>query len=98
MIDLKDAIEKGREFLVEVYKQPNNDNDGVILDSAKPENKYWLIKYRVPLSVKPINSLQNVLGISKRIYYKTVKIDKKGNVLEIIDEQLPKFVDSEIQT
>ena len=85
MIELKDAITKSKEFLFEVYEQPEE----MILDSAKSADNYWLIKFRVPLNIKPINSLQNVLGINKRIFYKTVKVDQEGNIIEIIDEDLP---------
>jgi hypothetical protein len=93
MIELKDAIEKAKEFISEVYGQPEE----VTLESAKPKKTYWLIKFRIPLSIKPINSLQNVLGINKRIFYKTVRIDKKGKVVEILDEDLPTSQSPEIQ-
>ena len=76
MIELKDAIAKGKEFISEVYGEP----DEVTLESAEFEKTGWLIKFRIPLPIKPINSLQNVLGINRRIFYKTVKIDKKGKI------------------
>lgn len=93
MIELKDAISKSKEFLLEVYGQPEE----VILDSAKPDNDYWLVKFRVPLSIKPINSLQNVLGINKRIFYKTVKVDENGKIIEILDADLPENQSNDIQ-
>jgi hypothetical protein len=93
MIELKDAISKGKEFLLEVYGQ----SEEVILDSAKPDNDFWLVKFRVPLSIKPINSLQNVLGINKRIFYKTVKVDKNGKIIEILDADLPENQTTDIQ-
>jgi len=93
MIELKDAIAKGKEFLLEVYEQPEE----IILDSAKSDDNYWLMKFRVPLNMKPINSLQNALGINKRIFYKTVKVDENGNIIEIIDEDLPQNQSVDIQ-
>ena len=93
MIELKDAIVNGKEFLIEVYGQP----DEILLDSAKSDENYWLIKFRVPINIKPINSLQNVLGINKRIFYKTVKIDEGGKIIEIINEDLPQNQTTDIQ-
>lgn len=93
MIELKKAITIAKEFISEVFEQ----SDEVILDSAKSEENYWLVKFRVPLKIKPVNSLQNMLGINARIFYKTVKIDKKGKVIGILDEDLPNHQTSEIQ-
>lgn len=93
MIELKDAIAKGKDFLLEVYEKP----EGIILDSAKSDDNYWLVKFRVPLNMKPINSLQNALGINKRIFYKTVKVNENGNITEIIDEDLPQNQSVDIQ-
>ena len=84
MIDIKEAIIKGKEILGEIYGQP----DDLLFDSAKSYDNGWLVKFRVPLSVKPVNSLQNVLGINKRIFYKTVRFDHDGEIIEIIDEDL----------
>ena len=84
MIELKEAIENGKNFLNDIYGQPEE----IILDSAKPDDNYWLIKFRIPLNNKPINTLQNVLGINKRIFYKTVKVDENGRIIEIINEEL----------
>ncbi|MGI8883787.1 MAG: hypothetical protein ACR2IA_06040 [Pyrinomonadaceae bacterium] len=84
MIELKEAIENGKNFLNDIYGQPEE----IILDSAKPDDNYWLIKFRIPLNIKPINTLQNVLGINKRIFYKTVKVDENGRIIEIINEEL----------
>jgi CBS domain containing-hemolysin-like protein len=88
MIELRDAIAKGKEFLLEVYGQPEE----IILDSAKSDDNCWLVKFRVP-----INSLQNVLGINKRIFYKTVKVDENGEIIEIIDGDLPQDQPTDIQ-
>ena len=87
MIELKKAINIGKEFLFEVLDKPEE----LILDSANLSDNFWLIKFRVPLSVTPIHSLQNILGVNKRIFYKTVKIDDEGNVMGIIDEELPLY-------
>jgi len=84
MIELKEAIENGKNFLNDIYGQPEE----IILDSAKPDDNYWLIKFRIPLNIKPINTLQNVLRINKRIFYKTVKVDENGRIIEIINEEL----------
>lgn len=94
MIEIKEAIKIGKEFIREVYE----DADEVILDSADSSNNNWSVKFRVPLSIKPINSLQNALGINKRIYYKTVKIDENGKITGVVDEDLPKVQTPEIQT
>ena len=95
MIELKKAINIGKEFLFEVLDKPEE----LILDSANLLDEFWLIKFRVPLKVTPINSLQNVLGVNKRIFYKIVKIDEEGNVMGIIDEELPLYPkNSSIQT
>jgi hypothetical protein len=94
MIELKQAIKTGKEFLNEIYGQPEE----IILDSAKPDENYWLIKFRIPLNIKPINSLQDVLGINKRIFYKTVKINENGEVIEIINEDLPQNQTTDIQS
>ena len=93
MIELRDAIAKGKEFLLEVYGQPEE----IILDSAKSDDNCWLVKFRVPLNIKPINSLQNVHGINKRIFYKTVKVDENGEIIEIIDGDLPQDQPTDIQ-
>jgi len=93
MIELKEAIANGKEFLNEIYGQPEE----IILDSAKSDDSHWLIKFRIPLNIKPINSLQNVLGINKRIFYKTVKINQEGKIIEIIDENLPNNQTADIQ-
>ncbi len=95
MIEITDAIAKSKEFLLEVYQQPED----LMLDSfRKSDENYWLIKFRVPLKIQPINSLQNVLGINKRIFYKTVKIDENGAVVEIIDGDLPQNAITDIET
>ena len=93
MIEIKEAIKIGKEFLLEVYENPEE----VVLNSVGLSENMWLVTFRVPLNVKPINSLQNILGVNKRIFYKTVKIDEKGNVIGIIDEDLPTGQSSEIQ-
>lgn len=93
MIEIKEAVRIGKEILLEVYENP----DEVVLNSVDLSENMWLVTFRVPLSIKPINSLQNVLGINKRIFYKTVKIDKEGNVLGIVDEDMPKKQLSEIR-
>jgi hypothetical protein len=96
MIELKKAIDIGKSFILDVYEKPEE----VILDSANKSENNWLLKFRVPLKIEPINSLQNVLGINKRIFYKTVKVDENGDVIGIIDEDLPKgqASDSQLQT
>jgi hypothetical protein len=96
MIELKKAIDIGKSFILDVYEKPEE----VILDSANKSENNWLLKFRVPLKIQPINSLQNVLGINKRIFYKTVKVDENGDVIGIIDEDLPKgqASDSQLQT
>ena len=93
MIEIRDAIAKGKEILLDVYGQ----NEELLLESAKPNENYWLVKFRVPLNIKPINSLQNVLGINKRIFYKTVKINETGEIVEIIDEDMPQNETTDIQ-
>lgn len=93
MVEIKEAIKIGKNFIQEVYE----NSDEVILDSADSRENMWLIKFRVPLSVKPLNSLQNIIGINKRIFYKTVKIDEEGNIVAVADD-LPTSQSSEIQT
>jgi hypothetical protein len=93
MIELKEAVKIGKEFILDVYDKP----DDVILDSAKPLETNWLVRFRVPLNFKPINSLQNVLGVNKQIFYKTIKIDDRGKVIEIIDEAPPAGNSNELQ-
>jgi hypothetical protein len=93
MIELKEAVKIGKEFILDVYDKPEE----VVLDSAKPSETNWLVRFRVPLNFKPINSLQNVLGVNKRIFYKTIKIDDGGKVIEIIDEAPPTGNANELQ-
>ena len=93
MVEITEAIKTGKKFINEVYE----NSDEVILDSADSDENIWLIKFRVPINIKPINSLQNIIGINKRIFYKTVKIDEEGKVIGIVDD-LPKSQDSEIQS
>lgn len=93
MIDIKEAITKGKEILGDIYGQPED----LLFDSAKSLDSGWLVKFRVPLSIKPVNSLQNVLGINKRIFYKTVRFDQGGEIVEIIDEDLPDNQAKDIQ-
>ena len=92
-IAIIEKVAKGKEILLEVYGQPEE----LILESAKSDENYWLVKFRMPLNIKPINSLQNALGINKRIFYKTVKIDENGEIVEIIDEDLPQNETTDIQ-
>ncbi len=94
MVEIKEAIKIGKNFIQEVYE----NSDEVMLDSADSRKNMWLVKFRVPISIKPINSLQNIIGINKRIFYKTVKIDEEGNVIGIADDDLPAGQSSEIQT
>ncbi|CAN5367345.1 hypothetical protein BH20ACI1_BH20ACI1_15440 [soil metagenome] len=94
MVEIKEAIKIGKNFIQEVYE----NSDEVMLDSADSRENMWLIKFRVPISIKPINSLQNIIGINKRIFYKIVKIDEEGNVIGIADDDLPTVQSSEIQT
>jgi hypothetical protein len=94
MIELKKAIDIGKNFILDVYEKPEE----VILDSANKSENYWLLKFRVPLNIKPINNLQNVLGINKRIFYKTVKLDENGEVIGVIDAELPKTQPVEVET
>lgn len=93
MIELKQAIANGKEFLNEIYEKPEE----IILDSAKPDDNYWLITFRIPINVKPVNSLQNVIGINKRIFYKTVRVNEAGEIIEIINKELPQNQTAEIQ-
>jgi hypothetical protein len=93
MFELKKAIANGKDFLNEIYGRPEE----ILLDSAKPDDNYWLIKFRIPPNIKPINNLQNILGINKRIFYKTVKIDENGEIIEVIDEGLPQNQTIDIQ-
>lgn len=85
MIDIKEAVTKGKEILGEIYGQPED----LLFDSAKSYDNEWLVKFRVPLNIKPVNSLQNVLGVNRRIFYKTVRFDQNGEIIEITDEDLP---------
>lgn len=94
MVEIKEAIKIGKNFIQEVYE----NSDEVMLDSADSRENMWLVRFRVPISIKPINSLQNIIGINKRIFYKTVKIDEEGNVIGIADDDLPTVQSSEIQT
>jgi hypothetical protein len=94
MIKLQDAVKIGKETISEIYEKPEE----VILDSADKLENNWLVKFRVPINIKPINSLQNILGIQKRIFYKIVKIDENGDVIGLIDAELPKTQPIEVET
>jgi hypothetical protein len=94
MIEIKDAIKIGKDFLLEIYEKTPEE---VVLNSVGSFENMWLVTFRVYLNVKPINSLQNILGVNNRIFYKTVKIGEDGNVVGFIDEDLPTGQSSEIQ-
>ena len=92
MIEIKDAIVKSKVFISEVYDQ----SDELLLDSAKSDGNKWLVTFRVPLIIKPINNMQQLIGMNKRIFYKTVIIDETGSIIEIKDEDLPNSQAQEI--
>jgi hypothetical protein len=97
MIEINEAIKKGKQFVFQNYKSPDYKNaEDIILISADKIRQVWSVQFRVPLTVVPVSGLQNVLGINKRIFYITVKINKTGDIIGVTDNETPK--DQAIQT
>jgi hypothetical protein len=91
MIEINEAITKGKQFVFQNYKSPDYKNaEDIILVSADKIRQIWFIQFRVPLTVAPVSGLQNVLGINKRIFYITVKINKTGEIIGVLDNETPK--------
>jgi hypothetical protein len=97
MIEINDAIKKGKQFVFQNYKSPDyKTSDEIILVSANMARSNWYLQFRVPLNVPPVSDLQNILKINKRIFYITVKLDKSGKIIGVDDEAQKTFA-SEIQ-
>jgi hypothetical protein len=91
MIEINEAITKGKQFVFHNYKSPDYKTpDEIILVSADKIRQVWFIQFRVPLTVVPVSGLQNMLGINKRIFYITVKINKTGEIIGVADDEIPK--------
>jgi hypothetical protein len=97
MIEINEAITKGKQFVFHNYKSPDYKTpDEIILVSANMTRSNWYLQFRVPLNVPPVSDLQNILKINTRIFYITVKIDKSGKIIGVDDEAQKTFA-SEIQ-
>lgn len=80
MIEIKDAVEKAKSFIVELYSEAEKIQ--VEAFNLSDDKKTWDVTYSFWRKAEPINQLQAVLGITGSKVYKTVKIDaEKGDVI-----------------
>lgn len=75
MIDLKEAIERAKQFIVELNGEPEKFQiEEVILSEDK---KTWLVTVSYYTKIDSPNELQKTLGFEGRKAYKRVIIDSK---------------------
>lgn len=80
MIDITEAIEKARKFVVELY----DETDKILLEgfSLSADRKSWNITYSFWRKNETPNQLQAALGITGSKTYKIIEIDgESGEVV-----------------
>jgi len=80
MIELKDAVKKTKDFIVEFFGEPERIQLEAF--SLSDNKNSWSVTYSFWRKSEPINQLQLVLGITGRKIYKTIEIDiESGDVI-----------------
>ena len=80
MIEIKDAVKKAKDFIVELYGEPEKIQ--IEAFNRSDDKKSWNVTYSFWRKAEPINQLQRALGITGSKVYKTIEIDaEKGDVI-----------------
>jgi hypothetical protein len=76
MIDLKEAMEKAKQFIVEM----EGEQDDLHLEAALLSNdkKSWSVTYSYRRNIENPNDLQKVLGMMVKKIYKKVILDSES--------------------
>jgi hypothetical protein len=75
MIDLKEAIERAKQFIIELNGEPEQFQvEEIILSEDK---KNWLVTVSYFKKIQSPNELQKTLGFEGQRVYKRVVIDNK---------------------
>lgn len=84
MIELKEAIERAKQFIAELNGEPEQFQvEEVILSEDK---KNWLVTVSYYKKIKSPNELQKTLGLESQRAYKRVVIDSKNEkIIGMID-------------
>ncbi len=84
MIDLKEAIERAKQFIVELNGEPEEFQvEEVILSEDK---KNWLVTVSYYKKIQFPNELQKTLGLENQRAYKKVVIDSENeNVIGMLN-------------
>ncbi len=84
MIDLKEAIERARQFIIELNGQPEQFQvEEIILSDDK---KNWLVTVSYLKKISSPNELQKTLGLENQRAYKRVVIDSDNeNVVGMLN-------------
>ncbi|MDQ2747191.1 MAG: hypothetical protein M3T96_08035 [Acidobacteriota bacterium] len=91
MIQIKDAIERAKDSINEIFDSPEKlQIEAFVLSDDK---KKWNVTYSFWQKSEPISQLQSILGITGSKVYKMIEIDaesgdiigmKIGNTLEAV--------------
>jgi len=84
MIDVKQAVRIGIEFLNTIYEQGKLTN--LLLEEVElsPDEKYWFITFGFDRELPQYSYLQAITGPDIRRAYKIVKIDaEKGQTISM---------------
>ncbi len=80
MIELKDAVEKAKNFIIEFFGESQRIQ--VEAFTLSDDKKSWNITYSFWRKFEPVTQLQSILGITGSKIYKTIEIDiESGNVI-----------------
>lgn len=80
MIELKDAVKKAKDFIVDLYGEPEKIQ--VEAFNLSDDKKSWNVTYSFWRKAETINQLQSMLGITGSKIYKIIEIDvESGEVI-----------------
>jgi len=80
MIQIKDAIEKAKNSIIEIFEKPEKIQ--VEAFSLSEDKKSWNVTYSFWQKSDPVSQLQSALGITGSKVYKTIEIDaESGDIL-----------------
>lgn len=86
MIELKEAVEKAKIFLADIYSKDAGDFQ---LEEARraDDKKIWLVTFSFFQKQEPVSSLQVALGTYNKKVYKAVQVNADdGEIQGIIRE------------
>lgn len=75
MVELKEAMEIAKKFIIEV--NGNQENFSLEEISLSPDKKSWEVIYSYDRNQTPRNEIQKVIGLDGLKTYKKVVIDTK---------------------